>query len=404
MHRGILLLSLAVILVGLVPQVRADGLMANWLLNQPANSTSFPDSGPNNLTAALTGNSVSTAIQGPFGASGPTALSFPVNSGNLSASSPTYISVPYNQNLSEVYKNGNWGGLQNLTISAWVFLPSGWGSSSPCSEIVSYYPPGTEGSTAGQVYQLGDGFSGTSHRMYFVDGLQGGTAFDRYYESNPDATPGKWQLITATYNGAGTGSNAVCTLYENGVCIQSADGTPQTGALPEALTSGIYSALYIGNGWGPNDNGWYGGLSDLGLWNICLTGGVLNTADQIVNAGTTGGQISAMYNAPTGSYAALQQYGVSAMDKLFTLYDGQLGSTTTVTTGNSTLTWKYVNSGLTGGSGVVGQLGNGQYYMQFDANGGGVETIATATPEPGTVALLASGLAGLLAYAWRKRK
>ena len=53
-------------------------------------------------------------------------------------------------------------------------------------------------------------------------------------------------------------------------------------------------------------------------------------------------------------------------------------TTAAVTTGNGTLTWKYVSSGLTGGSGVVGQLGNGQYYMQFDGNGGGVETIATA--------------------------
>jgi hypothetical protein len=210
-------------------------------------------------------------------------------------------------------------------------------------------------------------------------------------------------LITATYNGAGTGSNPVCTLYENGVCIQSNDGTPTAGNLPEAVTSGIYSALYIGNGWGPNDSGWYGGLSDIGLWNICLTGGPLNGA-QMTPAGETGGQISAMYNAPTCGIPAVQQYGVSAMDKLFTLYDGKLGSTTTVTTGNSTLTWEYVASGLTGGSGVVGTLAGGQYYMQLDSNGGGVETIATTTPEPGTVALLASGLAGLLAYAWRKRK
>jgi hypothetical protein len=29
---------------------------------------------------------------------------------------------------------------------------------------------------------------------------------------------------------------------------------------------------------------------------------------------------------------------------------------------------------------------------------------AVATPEPGTVTLLATGLFGLLAYAWRKRK
>jgi hypothetical protein len=29
---------------------------------------------------------------------------------------------------------------------------------------------------------------------------------------------------------------------------------------------------------------------------------------------------------------------------------------------------------------------------------------ATVVPEPGTLALLAAGLMGLLAYAWRKRK
>ena len=28
----------------------------------------------------------------------------------------------------------------------------------------------------------------------------------------------------------------------------------------------------------------------------------------------------------------------------------------------------------------------------------------TGTPEPGTLALLAAGLAGLLCYAWRKRR
>ena len=33
-------------------------------------------------------------------------------------------------------------------------------------------------------------------------------------------------------------------------------------------------------------------------------------------------------------------------------------------------------------------------------NGAGIKTV----PEPGTIALLAAGLLGLLAYAWRKRK
>jgi len=35
---------------------------------------------------------------------------------------------------------------------------------------------------------------------------------------------------------------------------------------------------------------------------------------------------------------------------------------------------------------------------------GGKEEIKIVVPEPSTIALLASGLFGLLAYAWRKRK
>jgi hypothetical protein len=38
-------------------------------------------------------------------------------------------------------------------------------------------------------------------------------------------------------------------------------------------------------------------------------------------------------------------------------------------------------------------------YREIDVIG-----TATATPEPGTLALLAAGLAGLLCYAWRKRR
>ena len=93
--------------------------------------------------------------------------------------------------------------------------------------------------------------------------------------------------------------------------------------------------------------------------------------------GQSGGEVSAIYNAPTSGIAALQQYGVSAMDKLFTLYDTKLAAPTTVTTGNGTLTWKYVAGGLPGVSGGVGSITGGAaaYYMQLNSAGGGVETV-----------------------------
>lgn len=91
------------------------------------------------------------------------------------------------------------------------------------------------------------------------------------------------------------------------------------------------------------------------------------------------------------------------MDQLFTLYNTQAGTPATVVADDgSTLNWEYVASGLPGTAGSVGQIG-GQYYVQLDSNGGGVETF-TPTPEPGTLALLAGGMLGLTAYAWRKRK
>ena len=95
------------------------------------------------------------------------------------------------------------------------------------------------------------------------------------------------------------------------------------------------------------------------------------------------------------------------MNKLFTLYDTQSASTASVTSNGTTLTWQYVASGLPGSSGTAGLAASGpysgDYYVQLDGSGGGVVAPAP-TPEPSTIALLVSGLVGVPAYAWRKRK
>ena len=85
--------------------------------------------------------------------------------------------------------------------------------------------------------------------------------------------------------------------------------------------------------------------------------------------------ILAMYNTPTSGIAALQQYGVSAMDKLFTLYDTKPAAPMVSPPATARSAWKYVASGLPGTSGSAGQINRHGYYIQLDSTGGGVETL-----------------------------
>ena len=219
----------------------------------------------------------------------------------------------------------------------------------------------------------------------------GSNAFDQYYWTQNQATPGSWQLLTAVYNqGSPTTAQSLCYIYANGVEVRPSAPMNLGGAngvipLP---TAAVGQALELAGG----DNEWTGGLNDLGMWNVQLTGGT--------TMGTGGGEIAALYHTPTSGYAALSQYGVTTMDRLFTLYNAANTATTaTISAGSSTLTWQYVANGLTAGS-AAGQLGTGQYFVQLDSSGGGVETVV---PEPSMLALLASGVIGLLACAWRRR-
>jgi hypothetical protein len=335
------LVVLAVV-TGASSVTHADGLLANWTFDEPGGSTSFADASGNGHTGTLVGADSLTSVSAPIG----TGLYF-----NGLSGTGNYVSVPYDAAFS---------GMMNLTVSAWVYLPA---APATKEEIFSLF-----NQTGGnQCYQFGFGYALPTW-LAFQDGM---TAYDQYYVTKNHNTPGQWQLLTAVYNG-GSSSTAVSwlSIYENGVCQRSGEynlKSPPNGTIPiPAAAAG--QALKLAGG----DNEWTGGLNDLGIWNVDLT--AASPTNDVIAYGSSGGETAALYNTPMSGITALSQYGVKAMNHLFTLYDSLAAAPATVTTSNGALTWRFVASGLPGVSGGAGQIAGGAYYVQLDSSGGGVET------------------------------
>ena len=269
MHRSILLLLLVAIAITLAPRAQASTLVANWQFSEAAGATSFTDSTGNGHTGSLVGTDSLGTMTGPFGASGPTALYFHGATGNTVATGADYISVPYSSVLS---------GMNAMTVSAWIYMPTGATKSSPASEMISCMASATG---SANVFDFGDGYT-VNDRMYFYGNAPGG-ANDMYYWTGGtisgvtvpiQASPGAWQLVTAVYNG-GTSSTAegYSFLYVNGVLWAEAAGPVGggNGVIPMASAT-VGQCVYLANGSRTRDNEWNGGLSDLAIWNGALTG------------------------------------------------------------------------------------------------------------------------------------
>jgi hypothetical protein len=120
------------------------------------------------------------------------------------------------------------------------------------------------------------------------------------------------------------------------------------------LTIGAYYAT--DQQWGPSNST----VDDFGIFNTNIDGGVTNGVPNNT------GLVAAIYNLGVSKL----NYDLGQMNQLFTVYGNGTGTATI-----NGLNWTYVASGLSGGLGVLQNV-NGDYYLQLDNNGGGVESAA----------------------------
>ena len=123
-------------------------------------------------------------------------------------------------------------------------------------------------------------------------------------------------------------------------------------------------------------NNYRGLVDDFGVWDV----------------GLDVGQVQAVYNLATEPGL---QYGVADSNKLFDLFDAGTGE---LEIGD--LTWENT-TGLIGAAGDVLDLGDGEFALILDPNGGGVLGAIPVVPEPSSLAIF-SLLLCLAGYGYRR--
>jgi hypothetical protein len=203
-----------------------------------------------------------------------------------------------------------------------------------------------------------------------------------------EASEGVWHMMTFTFVSNENGMFG--TIYLDGEVKGTHTkgvGTLNTGPAYVYLSGGEWGTTYYGNHW---ENCLQ---DDTGVW------------DEALGAA----KVAAMYNTPMmkllgvgATLGSTGHYGQLDMETLFKVFEKETGPADVYGQ-----TWSYSDALYGYSSQAPGSAWydatSGTYNVLLGAAGAGVTTGAPI-PEPGTLALLAAGLLGLLAYAWRKRR
>jgi hypothetical protein len=391
MYRTILIGMLIVLAAAAHSGVSQAALIQYWRFDDGAGA-----SATNSISGGLTGT-LANVYGGTTGAnakpiwtsgrfdgglefSGSTTYSFTPNPGSLTGWALNYVNIPSAGGLN----------LVNSTLSMWVR----WNGIQPltvCGNTSAVNNLGTYGAILG----LQQSYIGT-----WIVGLNapssGGTAGDPnsaaglrlvngavtawpakpptgadvggfgmpQYGSNYTPPGNEWVNIVMTV------TDTSYSLYQNGTLLRTVTGLSLNRTFNQPLTIGAY--YDVGGYYGPSNST----IDDVGIFNAVLSVG----------------KVKAIYNATL--LPGLDGYDLDTMNQLFGLYDDVAHAPVSI----GSLTWEYI-SGLSGHNPGDAWFDGGFAYVQLGASDG-----VRAIPEPGTLAMLAAGLVGLLACAWKKRK
>ena len=202
-----------------VAQAQANGLVANWMFNEPTGSTSLADSSGNGHTATLLGSDTLTSMSGMAYPTSPVGggLYFSGLSGTGNC-----LNVPY---------SASFGGMSTLTLSAWVYYPAN------TTKLTAVINTGQQlfnlwnQDGGNNSYKFGYYLPQPNDRMGFYDTGPGstleqwGSCWITFNGNGPDYVPGTWAQWTMVYNGdsrsnglnSATSAVSTCFFFQNGV-------------------------------------------------------------------------------------------------------------------------------------------------------------------------------------------